>query len=338
MGKHIAIIVTVRYGIEQGIICVIPILGRCGMSINKALNASYYHVSFRFPITGVSYIGSPKTNTAMYVTKKIESKMENLRGIADCLVFAETGCIIPEEAKRANLIIETDNPQLEYIKLAKKIERQQLEEEKSHKYNFIEGSYISKTAVIGANCYIEPGCYIGYGVTIGDNAVIQAGTKISHAIIGDNFYSNEYAVIGANGFTMADDGDGNKIRIPSLGRVVVGNNVEVGAHDNISRGSAGDTTLEDFVKLDAFVYIGHDAILCKNVEVAAGSVIGGFDEIGEGVFAGFNATFKNRIEIGERVFVGMGAVVLKSVYDGTVIVGNPARKFDKSVRKGIRSS
>ena len=137
-------------------------------------------------------------------------------------------------------------------------------------------------------------------------ARILSGTIINNAVNGDNFMSNEYAVIGANGFTMADDKNGNKVRIPSLGKVIICDNVEVGAHDNISRGSAGNTKLSDNVKLDAFVHVGHDAILHKNVEVTAGVIIGGFEEFGNSTFIGLNVILRNRIIIGSNAIIGMG--------------------------------
>ena len=67
-----------------------------------------------------------------------------------------------------------------------------------------------------------------------------------------------------------------------------------------------------------------DAVLHKNVEVTAGVIVGGFDEIGEGAFIGLNAILRNRIKIGSNVIIGMGAVVTKSVEDNLTVIGNPA--------------
>ncbi len=77
---------------------------------------------------------------------------------------------------------------------------------------------------------------------------------------------------------MTQDREGNRTRIPSL---IIGDFVEVGVSDNISAGSAGNTVIEDHVKLDALVHIGHDAHIKKNVEITAVSIVGGFDVIGE---------------------------------------------------------
>ena len=126
---------------------------------------------------------------------------------------------------------------------------------------------------------------------------------------------------------MAEDESGNKFRIPTLGKVVIGNNVEVNSLTNISCGSAGNTIIEDNAKIDSLVHIGHDAYLGKNVEIPAGAIIGGFVILEEGSYVGINATLRNRIKVGKNAFIGMGAVVTKSVEDDVTVVGNPAKPF-----------
>lgn len=288
-------------------------------------DVSRIDADYHFKITGASYVGNPRSNTVMYVGRKIAEQIKKLESVEQCLVFAEKGIEVPTALRKRHAIFLVENPQLEYAKLAIQLERMQAEEDKKYKYSDSEGSYISETAVIGTGAYMEPGCFIGHHVILGKNAVLLKGTVVKNAVIGDRFLANEYAVIGANGFTIAEDEESNKMRIPSLGRVSIGNDVEVGAYNNVSRGSGGDTVLEDYVKLDAFVHIGHDAHLMKNVEVTAGGVVGGYDTVGEKAFLGLNVTLRNRIEIGDGALLGMGAVVTKSVARGTVVAGNPAK-------------
>ena len=121
--------------------------------------------------------------------------------------------------------------------------------------------------------------------------------------------------------------DGIKCRIPSLGMVEIKDNVEIGAHDNISRGSAGNTVIDSNAKLDALVHIGHDAHICENAEITAGTIIGGFVEVKERTFVGINSAVRNRRTIGADCIVGMGSNVTKSFNDKQTIVGNPARQL-----------
>lgn len=280
---------------------------------------------YDFYIDGASYAGNPRNNTMMYISKKVDYLIEKLIGKEECLVFLENGIEVTNDLKKYNCLIFSDNPQLEYAKFATVFAHEQRKEEREWGYSLTdEGYYIGKNTTIGENSYIEPNVVIGHNVVIGNNAVIMAGAIIKHSFIGDNFVCNENAVIGANGFTMAD-GD-EKIRIPSLGRVVIKDNVEIGTNDNISRGSAGDTFIDNNVKIDALVHIGHDVVVKSNAEIVAGSVVGGYTEIGQGAFLGINSSVRNRKVIGDNVLVGMGAVVTKSFEDKCTIVGNPACK------------
>lgn len=281
---------------------------------------------YDFLIEGVSYAGNPKDNTAMYISKKVERLLHNLEGRKNCLVFCESTIEIPEELRDSNLIVSTDNPQRAYAEFVQQFENQRFKEMKNRKYSLNqEGYYVGENVSIGKDCYIEPGCLIGHDVVIGDRAVILAGTIIKNAVIGDDFKANEGAIIGAVGFTMAEDADGNKIRIPTLGKVIIGNSVEIGMQDSISRGSGGNTIIGDYTKLDALVYIGHDGNIGRNVVITAGVVVGGFVTIENKAWIGINASVRNRIEIGEGALIGMGAVVTKSVPSQVTIVGNPAR-------------
>lgn len=284
---------------------------------------------YDFFIDGASYAGNPRNNTMMFITKKVEYLLDNLSGHEQCLVFLENGIDVPEKLK-SNCFVFSDNPQLAYAEFAQQFAGKKMEIERKWGYTVTkEGYYVGHNVKIGENCYIEPNVLIGHNVIIGDNAVILSGSVIKNAEIGDGFIANEHAVIGANGFTMAENPAGKKIRIPTLGKVLIGNCVEIGAHDNISCGSGGDTVIEDHVKIDAEVHIGHDAFLAKNTEITAGAIVGGFVCTGEHAYIGINAVIRNRVRIGKNAFVGMGAVVTKSVDENITVVGNPARPFRK---------
>lgn len=283
-------------------------------------------------IQGVSYIGAPRSRTAMYVTAKVSHLLANLESVRHCLIFAEKGMDVADSLMERHSFLFSEFPQADYARYASRFEQMKRRTGGGPGYIQAQGGYyVSETARIGRDAYIEPGCLIGHDVSIGDRAVILAGSVIRHASVGDDFLCNEYAVIGANGFTMAEDAGGNRIRIPSLGRVRIGNRVEAGVHSNISRGSAGDTVLEDGVKLDAFVHIGHDAHVMSHAQVTAGVVVGGYAVVGEGAFLGINASVRNRISIGDHATAGMGAVITKSVPPDSVSAGNPASRLKRSI-------
>lgn len=291
-------------------------------------NVNKISSKYDFVIYGVSYIGEPKSNTVMYLSKKVEHLLKNLYKTRECLVFAENTIDIPNELKAHHCIISVPNPQDDYMEFIQKAALKDSERMKERSYTLHPaGYYIGENVVIGENAYIEPGCLIGHDVIIGKNACILTGVKIKNAVIGDNFVANENAVIGSDGFTMAQDRQGNKVKIASMGNVIIGDNVEIGACDNIVRGSNSDTIIEDHVKVDALVHIAHDVHIGKNVEVVAGSIVGGFAKIGAGAFIGINSGIKNRIELEENSYIGMGANVIRDVKRGEIVAGNPAKKI-----------
>lgn len=285
---------------------------------------------YHFSISGVSYIGNPLSNTAMYISKKVERLLENLKNVRECLIFAEDTIEVPAELSVENCFVLCRSPQKEYAQFVTNWAAEMDSENRKRKYTLAPGGYyVGDNVTIGRDAYIEPGCVISHDVTIGDRAVIKMGARIENCTVGDDFIACENCTVGTTGFTMADDDDGNKMRIPTLGRVIIGNHVEIGALTNVSRGSAGNTEIHDCVKLDSLVHIGHDVVLHRNVEIPAGAIIGGFDELMEGAYVGINAVLRNRIKVGEHAFIGMGAVVTKSVEANTTVVGNPAKPFER---------
>ena len=116
---------------------------------------------------------------------------------------------------------------------------------------------------------IGEGCYIGNNVTVGSHARLYPRVVIYHeCVIGDNLIAHSGAVIGADGFGIAMD-EGRWLKIPQIGRVVIGNDVEIGANTTIDRGALDDTVIEDGVKLDNQIQVAH------NVRIGAHTAIAG---------------------------------------------------------------
>lgn len=293
------------------------------------INVSSLCSDFDFDVCGASYIGTPKNNTAMYITKKVERLIVNLNQVNNCLVFAENN--IDTSPIHTNIcFVFSDNPQAEYAAFVQSFADEHYAETDKREYRLTSGGYyIGENVSIGKNAHIDPLCLIGHDVVIGDNARIMAGAKIKNSVIGNNAVIGEGCIIGADGFTMVKDKSGNNARIPTLGKVVIGNSVEIGTLTNISCGSSDNTVIEDYVKIDTLVHIAHDVHIHKNVEIPAGVIIGGYTQIGERAFIGINAAVRNRITIGEDAVIGMGATVLKDVDAHSVVVGNPAKPLKK---------
>lgn len=174
---------------------------------------------------------------------------------------------------------------------------------------------IGAGAHIGAGSVVMEGCSIGPGSILGENARLYPRVVIYHdCVIGDNFIAHSGAVIGSDGFGLAME-QGRWLKIPQIGRVVIGNDVEVGANTTIDRGALDDTVIEDDVKLDNQIQIAHNVrvgahtAMAGCVGVAGSAVIGRYCRIGGG------AIVLGHLEVADKVEVSAGTVITKSIRD-----------------------
>ncbi|MFD2914015.1 UDP-3-O-(3-hydroxymyristoyl)glucosamine N-acyltransferase [Psychroserpens luteus] len=136
-------------------------------------------------------------------------------------------------------------------------------------------SAISPTAKIGKNTTIQPNCFVGNNVTIGDNCIIHSNVSIyDDTIIGDNVTIHAGAILGASAFYYKNRPEGYD-QLKSGGRVIIENNVDIGALCTIDRGVTGDTTIGEGSKLDNQIQIGHDTLIGKKCLIASQTGIAG---------------------------------------------------------------
>jgi UDP-3-O-[3-hydroxymyristoyl] glucosamine N-acyltransferase len=229
------------------------------------------------------------------------------------------------------------NPYLAYAKLA-----QLLDTTPNPAENIAPSAVIAKDVklgnhvAIGANAVIETGVclgdnvIIGAGCFVGKNTVIGAGTKLwanvsvyHNVMIGENCLIQSGTVIGADGFGYAND-RGNWIKIPQLGSVKIGNNVEIGACTTIDRGALDDTTIGNGVIIDNQCQIAHNDIIGDHTAVAGGVIMAGSLKIGRHCMIGGASVINGHMEICDKVTVtGMGMVMRPITEPGVYSSGIP---------------
>jgi UDP-3-O-[3-hydroxymyristoyl] glucosamine N-acyltransferase len=195
-------------------------------------------------------------------------------------------------------------------------------------------SYIGEKTKIGNNVKIYPQVYIGDNVVIGDNTIIYAGAKIySTTIIGSHCTLHAGVVLGSAGFGFAPQTDGTFKEIPQLGNVILGNHVSVGANTTIDCATLGSTIIEDGVKLDNLIQVGHNVKIGKNTVAAALTAFAGSSIIGENcVFAG-QVGVVGHIEIANHTTVGAQSGITKTIkIEGTTLLGSPAVDHKESIK------
>ena len=186
---------------------------------------------------------------------------------------------------------------------------------------------IGPRARIGERTFIGAGCAIGAGVEIGDDCLLHARVTMYDGVrIGRRAVLHSGCVLGADGFGFVRGPDGY-MKFPQIGRVEIGDDVEIGANSCIDRAALGVTRIGDGVKLDNLVHIGHNCTIGKHVVIAAqtglsgGVVVEDFVVIGGQVGIGDKA----RIETGAVLGSGCGILTSKIVRAGQVVWGTPAR-------------
>jgi UDP-3-O-[3-hydroxymyristoyl] glucosamine N-acyltransferase len=172
---------------------------------------------------------------------------------------------------------------------------------------------VGEGATIGAHSIIGEGCCIGENTTIGRYARLYPRVVIyHHCIIGDNLIVHSGAVIGSDGFGIAMDG-GHWIKIPQIGRVVIGNNVEIGANTTIDRGALDDTVIEDGVKLDNQIQIAHNVRIGAHTAIAGCAGVAGSAVIGRYCMIGGGARILGHLQLADHVEVAAHTLVGKSI-------------------------
>ncbi|MDO8716408.1 MAG: DapH/DapD/GlmU-related protein [Dehalococcoidales bacterium] len=162
-----------------------------------------------------------------------------------------------------------------------------------------------------------------------DPEVISSHAHVFEGVhFGENCKVKPGAVIGYEGFGFERHPDGTPFRIPHIGKVIIGNNVEIGANTVIARGTVGDTLICDNVKIDDCVFIAHNCRIGRNTLVIAGAVICGSVTIGEGCWIGAGCRIKEKVTIGDGAKIGIGAIVIKDVPAGETRAGMKAQPLE----------
>ena len=192
---------------------------------------------------------------------------------------------------------------------------------------------ISPSAIIGEGTIIQPGAFIGNDVQIGKDCIIHANASIyNNTVIGDRVIIHSNTVLGGDGFYFQKRSEGY-VKFESGGRVVIEDDVEIGASCAIDKGVTGDTTIGKGTKMDNHCQVGHDSVIGQHCLIGSFSAIAGVTKLEDDVI------LWARVSIGKDLVIGKGAVLLatagtsKSIEGGKVYMGAPAIEVKKYWRQ-----
>ncbi len=258
-----------------------------------------------------------------------------------CITTEELSVFVPKQTA----VLTCDNPKVAFLTL-----NEVMYAEKSPLIK------IAQTAVIGKNCTIGEECSIGDYVVIGENVEIGDGTiiepfaiirdnckigcncrigshaYISYTIMGNNCYIYNGARLGQDGFGFQTI-EGVHKRIPQLGRVIIGHDVEIGSCTCIDRGAMDDTVIGDGTKIDNLVQIAHNDKMGRGCIIVSQTGIAGSCHFGDYVVCGGQSGFADHINVGSGAQIAAQSGIMRDITPGAVVMGSPAVAFKDFMRQ-----
>lgn len=185
------------------------------------------------------------------------------------------------------------------------------------------GVAVGAAAEIGDEAVIDANAVIGAGVVIGKYSRIGAVSSLSHCLIGERCIIHRGVHIGQDGFGFALGRSGH-VKVPQLGRVVIGDDVEIGSGTTIDRGTGPDTTIGDGAKIDNLVQIGHNVTIGKGAVVVAQTGISGSTRVGDGAVLAGQSGIAGHLKIGAGAKIAAKSGVMSDIPPGSSYGGSPA--------------
>jgi UDP-3-O-[3-hydroxymyristoyl] glucosamine N-acyltransferase len=199
------------------------------------------------------------------------------------------------------------------------------------------GAVIEEDVTIGAGCSIGAGTCIGTGAEVGEGSMLYPNVTVYHGCkLGKRAIIHAGAVIGADGFGIAMD-EGRWLKVPQIGRVVIGDDVEIGANTTIDRGAMDDTVIEDGVKLDNQIQVGHNVRIGAHTAIAACAGIAGSARIGRLCRIGGASGIAGHLTIADNVEISAHTLVTKSITEAGTYTGAYPFESNRDWRRNAAS-
>ena len=196
-------------------------------------------------------------------------------------------------------------------------------------------TYVGANSSVGANCKVSTHCHIGAGTSVGESSILHPGVKLlTRCVVGKRVILNAGVVVGSDGYGF-DQSEGMHHKIPHLGKVLIEDDVEIGANTCLDRARFEETKIGKGTKVDNLVQIGHNVKIGKNCLIVAQVGISGSVEMEDEVIVGGQAGFAGHLTVGKGAKIAGQAGITKDVEPGAFLKGNPALPFHLAQRISV---
>lgn len=287
-------------------------------------------------ITGISSIDQAEDGDIVFYTGgKFKKYLETTR--ASAIIISDT------EEYRKKPVIKSKNPQLTFIRVVEQFYKELMPVHGIHKLSFIskaaklgknvsvgQFSVIMENVEIGENSVIFPLCTVYPEVKIGKNCVIHSNVSIRERTeIGNNVIVHNGVVIGSDGFGYLKLEDKTYKKIPQVGKVIIEDDVEIGANTAIDRAAIGETVIRKGTKIDNLVQVGHNVKIGANTIISGQTGIAGSTVIGNNVVTGGQVGIGDHLEIGDNSIIAAKSGVASNLKPDSFVAGYPEMDIKK---------
>ena len=196
------------------------------------------------------------------------------------------------------------------------------------------GAVVEAHAEIGDGCWIQAGAVVGEGVKLGMSCIIGSNATVTQCLAGHKVYIYPGAMVGQDGFGFAMSEKG-PTKVPQLGRVIIGDDVEIGSNTTVDRGAMGDTQIGSGTRIDNLVQVAHNVKIGRCCIVVAQVGIAGSTELGDFVVVGGQVGIAGHLKVGSGARLGAQSGIMKDVEAGAVMMGTPALPHMDYMRQNV---
>lgn len=291
------------------------------IDINKILPNSCLRGSTNSYFSNARSIEEANAYSLVWIKSGHKKAVELVENTEAKFIICGRDVVIPENILKSKCFIIVENPRLSFAKILAELFVDEI------KYGIDKTAIIHPNAKISKNVFIGANTYIG-DIEIGEGTIIYGNSYIyDRTRIGKNCIIHAGVVIGSDGFGFEKNRNGEWLKFPQIGGVIICDDVEIGANSTIDKGALNSTFISQGVKIDNFCHIAHNVTIGENSIITSSVVVGGSSIIGKNCWIAPNVSIINGITINDNVFVGIGSVVIRSVQENSRIFGNPALRI-----------